>query len=719
MNAIRIRLALAALLCAAAAATAFAAPVDVTRYDPRQLPVPPIGRIPAVTPERFTLPNGVVVYLLENHELPVVKGTAYFPSSPTLAPADRAGLMGVTGDVMRSGGSAAHSGDWLDDRLGAIGASLNANVGTGLASAGFRTLTENTAEVVGLWAEMVRQPAFPEAKIELAKVGLRRTIASRNDEMLNMLFRVGAQAVYGKDSPWALQPEYATVEPIVREDCVALHGKVFVPERMIVAIYGDFRTADMKKLLLAKFGDWKKSGTAKPVLPATPTEVKPRIVFAPKEDVTQSGIVLAQPGSRADDPDYAAMQVLEQGLGGGFSSRMVMHIRTQRGLAYAAGANAGTDFQKPGVFMGYTLTRSDSTMLALDLVRDEVKAVTEAPFTEAELQTAKQAVVNGFVFNFEDPSQVLFRAAYYEAIGYPADFLQRYQKSLAEVTSASVLAAAKRKITPAKQVAIIVGKESDFERPLTSAGLPVERVDISIPPPPSKRAGGAPVATPEAKQQGAAWLAGAVKAAGGGEAWAKVKSATLTSDANVTVQGQSISLTVEETWALPNRQVTIQKLPFGELKQVFDGKSGWMVGMGQQRDNPKAAEDYAKDFEKSFWHLFGEAAKVELVALPEPEKVGEESLRAAAVTGAKSQDLTLLFAADGSLAGVAWQDPGNPQMDPARVVERYTDWAAEGALRYPRTVTVTRDGKPFMNAKVTAVKLGVPVPDELFAKPAK
>ena len=97
MNANRFRLALAALLCAASVSTALAANVDVTRYDPRQLPVPPIGRIPAVTPERFTLPNGVVVYLLENHELPVVKGTAYFPSSPTLAAADRAGLMGLTG----------------------------------------------------------------------------------------------------------------------------------------------------------------------------------------------------------------------------------------------------------------------------------------------------------------------------------------------------------------------------------------------------------------------------------------------------------------------------------------------------------------------------------------------------------------------------------------------------------------------------------------------
>src|SRR5512134_2891157 len=131
------RLVLATALLAAAGATAAPA-VDVSKYDPRKLPVPPIGRIPAVKPERLVLPNGVVVYLLENHDLPVVKGTAYFPSSPSLVPAGRAGLLGLAGEVMRSGGSAAHAGDWLDDRLGSIGAAINSNVGTGLANTGFR-----------------------------------------------------------------------------------------------------------------------------------------------------------------------------------------------------------------------------------------------------------------------------------------------------------------------------------------------------------------------------------------------------------------------------------------------------------------------------------------------------------------------------------------------------------------------------------------------------
>ena len=708
---------LPAALLLAAIATVPARAADPSLYDPTKIVTPPIGRIPAVKPERLALPNGVVLYLLESHDLPVVRGIAYFPCAPTLTPANRAGLPGLTGEVMRTGGTAAHAGDWLDDRLAAIGASVNANVAPTLANTGFRCLSENTAEVVGLWAEVTRQPAFPDEKIELAKVGLRRSIASRNDEMMGILFRASSQAVYGKDSPWSRQPEYATVEPIAKADCQKLHDQVFVPERMIVAIYGDFKAADMKALLTAKLADWKKSGTPLPVLPPTPTSVTPKILFAPKEDVTQSGIVLAQPGSRCDDPDYASVTVLEQALGGGFASRMFSHIRTQRGLAYATGAQAGADYQKPGVFLAYSLTQSESTLTALSLVKDEVRKITESELTAGELEIAKQSVVNSYVFNFADPSQTLFRAAYYEAVGYPADFLQSYQKSLDAVTGQSVLDAARRKIAPAAQVVIIVGKEKDFERPLASTGLQVERMDITIPPPPSKL--GKVSMSPASKQQGGKWLTDAATAAGGAKAWAAVRSVIVGSEATVSMQGQSISVTATESWRFPDHKFGTQVLPFGEIQNGLDGATGWMSAMGQLQDNPKAAEENAKDWERSLWRLFSEPAAVELSALEAPEVVDGVSYRAAAVSGAKTQDLVLLFNADNKLAGFAYQDEGAGQMGPARVTQLFSGWSAEGAIQYPHSVKILRDGKPFLDGKVTSLQLNPTLADAIFKKPAK
>ena len=284
----------------------------------------------------------------------------------------------------------------------------------------------------------------------------------------------------------------------------------------------------MKKLLTEKFGDWKKGDAAAVPPPPVPGVAKPRLVFAPKEDVTQTGIIISHLGFRADDPDYAAMTVFEMALGGGFQSRLVNKIRTERGLAYAAGAAAGADYARPGVFLAYSLTRNDSALTALDLLRQETAKVTEAPFTDAELKAAKESVVNGLVFSFAEPSAILFRSSYYELTGYPLDFLERYQKALEGVNATTVLEAAKRKIHPDRFVAIVVGKEKEFEKPLESMGLPLERVDISIPAPASKVAAGE--ATPEALAKGQALLTKAAGLAGGSAAWAAIKSISVERD---------------------------------------------------------------------------------------------------------------------------------------------------------------------------------------------
>jgi zinc protease len=274
------RAALAALLLAVLATSA-PAQLD-PKFDPSKLTTPPLGRIQSVAPQRIKLANGMVVFLLENHDLPVISGAAYVRTTPVWIADDKVGLAGVTGQTMRSGGTAAHSGDYLDDRLGAIGASIGCDVGSDLASASFNCLAENATEVIALTAEIMRSPVFPDDKIELARVGLRRAIAGRNDEMLPMLQRTAQQAVFGKGSPWARQPEFATVEGIKRDDLVALHRQVFEPSRMVLAVYGDFKTSDMKQLLKTEFGGWKGAGVKLPALPPTPTSMKPRLVFAPR-----------------------------------------------------------------------------------------------------------------------------------------------------------------------------------------------------------------------------------------------------------------------------------------------------------------------------------------------------------------------------------------------------------------------------------------------------
>ena len=469
-----------ALLAIAIAVTAVAAPDS--RFDPHHFTAPPLRPLEIPTPDRTVLPNGTVVFLLEDHRLPVVSGTAYFPSSPSLVADRQVGIGELTGDVMRRGGTPTHPGDALDDRLAALGATITTSLDAELGEAGLRCQSENLDEVVDLFADLIQHPAFPDRKLDLAKLSLHQQIASRNDEVLPIAERLAMVAVHGEHSPWSRIPEHATVDAVDTAACRDLYSRVFVPERMVLAFYGDFRIADMKKRLAAVFRGWRPSGTPAPRFPAAADSVRPRLLFAQKDDVTQSVLLVTGTGLRADAPDAAAMDVVVQGLGSSSQSRLNRHIRTERGLAYSTGAIAGEEYLRPGEFMAWSLTRNDSALTALALLRQEVRAISQAPLDSEEFSVAKQSVESQLVFNFEQRSAVLFRAAYYQVLGYPPDFLTRYQGSLAAVTRDAAFAAARERIQSDRMAVVVVGNAKQFERALQSAGLPVTKVDIRIPP---------------------------------------------------------------------------------------------------------------------------------------------------------------------------------------------------------------------------------------------
>lgn len=705
-----------ALLAALALASGPARAEEIpAKFDPEKLTIPALRPIPKVTPERWEMKNGLVVYLLENHDLPVVQGTLYTRASATWAPPEKTGLGAVTGTVMRSGGSARISGDALDDRLGAIGAAVTTQFGADFAGGGFRCLAENAAEVIGHLAEVIQRPAFPEDKLELARVAERREIAQRNDEMFSVLQRVATQAVFGKDSPWARTPEYATIEAITRDDLVAMHRMAFAPNRSILVVYGDFKTADMKKLLTAQFGGWARSDARVPETPPMPSLGTPRVVFAPKNDVTQSGLVLAHLGFKSDDPDLADMDVLEYALGGGFNSRLFNTIRTERGLAYATGAQAGSGFFRPGVFLAFSLTRNDSVMVALDLLRRETDRVTREPLGDEEARDARDAVQNAFVFQFENPAQVVFRAANYELAGYPQDFLQTYQKRLAQVTPQSILAAAQRKVRPGNLLTIVVGKEAEFDRPLESLGQPVERVDITIPPPPSKLAVGE--ATPQSLAEGQAWLAKAADLAGGRAAWAALKGWSHEAQAKLTMQGQQIAVGMKLEWAFPDRMRQTLQLPFGEMVQAYDGANGWQSAMGQTKDAPEMAAEVSGDWEKSLFRLFASPGDLEVQALAEPRTVDGVSYRVAVVRSESVRDWQLFFDPEGRLARMEFVDKG-PNGE-ALFTQVMSDWKPVGGIRYPHAMMTLVAGEPFMEAAISAAQASPALGDERFRKPAQ
>jgi len=198
-------------------------------------------------------------------------------------------------------------------------------------------------------ADLLRNPAFPQEKIDLAKIDMRDSISRRNDDPGSIHGRVTTQLVYGKNSPYAHQVEYDTLNAISRDDLVAFHKQYFQPENVSMAMWGDFNAAEMKGKIEKAFADWPRGGRPKPpVPPMSPEAGKPGLYLIDKEDLTQSSIGIAFPLGRRDDPDYHALVVMTSVLGGGFGSRMMNQIRSQEGLAYSAFAHYAAAYDHPG-----------------------------------------------------------------------------------------------------------------------------------------------------------------------------------------------------------------------------------------------------------------------------------------------------------------------------------------------------------------------------------
>lgn len=471
-------LTLAALLGLAAAPAMSLAQVT----DWRQIETPELKPFTPQQPTRVVLPNGMVVMLQEDHELPLINGFARIRGGSREEPAEKAGLVSIYGQVWRTGGTKARTGDELDDYLEARAASVETGGGLDSTSISFSCLKEDFADVFAIFNEVLRQPMFRDDKIALAKNQLNTGIARRNDDPIGIAVREARRLGYGGDSPYARNTEYATVAAVTRDDLAQWHRTYVHPNNIVLGIVGDFDPKAMEAALRKTLASWPKGPQAKePDIEIA--EPKPGVYFIAKEDVNQSNIRMVHMGTTRDNPDYFALEVMNEVFGGGFSARLFSNIRAKKGLAYSVGGGVGSNFDHPGLFQLSMGTKSESTAAAIDALFEEIDNLYKQPVTEEELERAKESILNSFIFRFDSKQKVLSEKMLYEFYGYPLDFLERYRPAIEKVTAADVERVAREYVHRDKVVLLVVGKQEDFDRPLSSFGA-VQTIDITIPPPP-------------------------------------------------------------------------------------------------------------------------------------------------------------------------------------------------------------------------------------------
>ena len=459
----------------------------------QQIKIPPLPSFHPQEPRRIELPNGMVIFLQEDHELPLIDGVARVRGGSRSEPANKVGLAGIYGEVWRTGGTKARTGDQLDDFLEIRAARVETGDGVDSTSISWSCLKDDFADVFKIFVDLLREPEFREDKVDLAHREFFDAISRRNDDIGEIAGRESVKLAYGSQNPYARVPEYKTVAAVTRQDLLAWHHAHVHPNNIMVGVAGDFDSAQMEAKLREAFGSWPKGpATKKDEIEFQP--VKPGYYLIPKEDVNQSSIRMVALGVRRDSPDYYAIQVFNEAFGGGFSSRLVRNIRTEKGLAYSVGGGVGTAFDHPGI-LGLSMgTKSATTVESIQALYEQIDDLTNNPITEDEIKRAKDSILNSFVFNIDTPEKVLRERMAYEFYGYPADFLEKYRAGIEKVQPAEVARVAAKYLHKDQLAVLVVGNTSEFEKPLSSLG-PVTTVDITIPPPPGEHAEPKPAAS--------------------------------------------------------------------------------------------------------------------------------------------------------------------------------------------------------------------------------
>ena len=456
--------------------------------------IPALAPFKPVEPKRIALPNGALILLVEDHELPFINGFIEMHGGTRDLPAAKAGMMDLYGQVWRTGGSTQMSGDAMDDLLESKAAKIETDADVDSSSVSWSCLKKDDDQVFGLAIDLLLHPKFDPGKLQLAQQQEIAGILRRNEDPIGIADRVASDLVYGKSSPYARTPEIASVMGISVQDFEDFHKKTVIPNGMIIGVEGDFDATAMADRIRKAIGVLPK-GTALPAPPEKFSGPKAGLYLVDKKDINQSNVWIVGLGVKRDDPDFYTLSVLNQIFGGGFGSRLFQDVRTKLGLAYSVQGGFNAGFDHPGMFNVIASTKSATTEEAAAEMLKQTAELKTRPFTDDELKLAKDQVLNGFIFNYDTKEKVLAAAARLAFYGYPADYLERYRAGVEKVTLADLERVAKAKVDLSKYAVLVVGNQAEFGASLAKLNLGAPQpVDITIPVPPAlqNQLGGAP-----------------------------------------------------------------------------------------------------------------------------------------------------------------------------------------------------------------------------------
>lgn len=444
--------------------------------NPEQLHYPPLNfQLPVV--ETLALDNGINLYLQEDGELPLVQITAMVGAGAMTTPPEKTGFGGLFGSTWRTGGAGDRSPEELDEYLDHLAMNLSASMGPYSSQLDMSMRADDLAQGVAVMADMLRRPQFDPERLELARLQAQESVRRQNDNPGAISRRLLMAALY-PDHYLGYSPTQESLAAISRDDLVNFQQTFFAPNKLWIAVSGDFDREQLLKMLNEHFGDWPRQEVPEQELPAVTRPVSAAIRLAAK-DLPQTTILFGDVGLTKDNPDQYAVSVLNYILGGGgFNSRLMREIRSNRGLAYSAYSYFQVGRRLPGPFVSGTETKNASVVPAFRLARQIMTDIRDNPVSEEELQLAKESLINSFVFGFENSHSVVTRQMTQTFFDFPEDYLVRYRDRIAAVNVADVQRVAREYIDISRQQVVLVGNPEVFRSDLERSGVPIIDVEL-------------------------------------------------------------------------------------------------------------------------------------------------------------------------------------------------------------------------------------------------
>jgi len=425
---------------------------------------------PDPIPYRVTLADSITGYLVPDRRFPTIQLSLYYRESTLPSTVEDVAANALLDPMYRRGGSLHISPTALDDSLELLASGIAGGLGAFQSELELSCLSRDFPAVLGLLADVYTHPAFDSTRLELQKQVYEQNLLHKYDRPNDVLSALSNKVMYLSNSRlWTARPE--EVKRVTRADLVRLSGERFAPNRVVFAASGDFDRDSMIVMLRKFFAEGPKPAT-KPQAPQRMTFRNQAGIYLVDKAITQANITMAQPFVKRPHPDYYATQLASYILGGGgFTSRLTARIRSDEGLAYSVRSYAGSSYDEQTVTGVALQTKVASAGYAVQLIFEEIRKLTEQGPTPAEMETAKQSLIESLPGLFDSPENTADNFAQSEIMGRAFDHYRKYPAEVRAVTAEDVKRCLRQYFTPEKMTISLVGPVADLQKQFPSAKI--------------------------------------------------------------------------------------------------------------------------------------------------------------------------------------------------------------------------------------------------------